>query len=198
MPNEEAEEIQLGSDIERLDPDGNLIIVAKGQSPADTRRFLVSSKVLSLASPVFAKLFGPNFYEGTQVAACTCPEVPLHDDDPAVTGALLAILHYQEPQDVPNTDAEWLANLAVHCDKYDCVKALNPWVLNWFQNFPPTRLMEKYGHLILAAHLFRSEEHFSRLTSKAQVHLNLNFHYYWDGVQILDRIPDSLKCELSF
>lgn len=49
------------SDIERLDQDGDVILAVEGQSPDTERHFLVSSKVLSLASPVFARLFAPGF-----------------------------------------------------------------------------------------------------------------------------------------
>ncbi|KAJ5360748.1 hypothetical protein N7517_009939 [Penicillium concentricum] len=142
MSSKEPADIQeLGPGIERFDPDGDVIIVSEGESPDDTRRFLVSSKVLSLASPVFAKLFGPNFYEGTQMATCTCPELHLHDDDPAMM------------KEVPGRDTECIANLTIHGDKYDCVKALRPWVSTWIHNFDVTPSTEEFGHLIVAAHL---------------------------------------------
>jgi hypothetical protein len=47
--------------VEEIDPDGNVTLLIEGQSRA---RLLVSSKILSMASPVFAGLFGPRFLRG--------------------------------------------------------------------------------------------------------------------------------------
>ncbi|PYH28827.1 uncharacterized protein BO87DRAFT_450135 [Aspergillus neoniger CBS 115656] len=107
-------------DLESLDPGGDLILSIEGQT---TRRFLVSSKVLTLASPVFANLLGPNFREGRQVTESHCPTICLHDDDPVCMKTVLEILHYQgDGEDQMN--AERLAFIAVHCDKYICTTAL--------------------------------------------------------------------------
>ncbi|KAJ5536965.1 hypothetical protein N7513_010151 [Penicillium frequentans] len=59
--------------VETIDMQGDVIIVAQGSSPDKSRRFLVSTKVLGLASPVFLKLFGPEFLEGQQLANCYRP-----------------------------------------------------------------------------------------------------------------------------
>jgi len=120
-----TEEIrEEASTIERFDQDGNVIIVVEAPPLENIRRFLVSSKVLGLALPVFAKLFSPNFYEGTRLANDTYPELILHDDDPAAIGAIIAILYYQEPKEIAPTDAKWLAILAIQYDKYNYVKAI--------------------------------------------------------------------------
>ncbi|KAJ5249540.1 hypothetical protein N7524_011856 [Penicillium chrysogenum] len=193
-PDSNTEEIREDdSTIERFDHDGNVIIVVEGQPPENTRRFLVSSKVLGLASPVFAKLFSPNFHEGTKLANDTCPEISLHDDDPAAMGAIIAILHYQEPNEIAPTDAKWLAILAIHCDKYDCVKAMRAWVSTWFHHFQSIPTSEDYGHLIVAAHLFRNAEHFSKLTAKAQLGLRPGFALEWEKSEIMHRLPDPVK-----
>ena len=83
--------------VELVDRDGNVIIVMANQFSGSRRKFFVSSKVLSLASPVFAKLFGPSFSEGAEVARSSCPEVSFHDDDPAAMAMIFAALHYYEP-----------------------------------------------------------------------------------------------------
>ncbi|KAJ5958222.1 uncharacterized protein N7479_005372 [Penicillium vulpinum] len=184
MPRKAAKESrELDHEVETFDPDGDVIIVAKGKSLDDDKRFLLSSKLLSLASLVFAKFFGPNFYEGAQVATCTCPEIPLYDDDPDLMRVLLALLHYQEPEEIPYNSTEWLAKLAIHCDKYDCVKALRPWVSNWIYEFESiyTLMDQEFGYLILATHLFRSSDHFSKLTAKVQADLPPGFALEWES-----------------
>lgn len=113
--------------VEEIDPDGNVTLLIEGQSRA---RFLVSSKILSMASPVFARLFGQRFYEGTQMANLSCPTIPLHEDDPVAMRIIIRILHYQEPKQGVSVDAESLAKLAIHCDKYDCSRRSIPGLSN--------------------------------------------------------------------
>jgi hypothetical protein len=55
---------------------------------------LVSSKVLSLASPVFAALLGPKFLEGDHLRRGVSPIIELHDDDPTAMALICNILKY--------------------------------------------------------------------------------------------------------
>ena len=183
-------------DTDRYDPDGNVVIVVQGQSPHPTRRFLVSSKVLSLVSPVFAGLFSPRFFEGRELEKCACPELTLHDDEPRTMGIIFAILHYHEPKELAHMNAGSLAVLAIHCDKYDCGKAFWPWVSIWFQILQSKPTEEDYGHLLLAAHFFRNPEHFSEISRKAQLELPFGFNIEWEKSELLDMIPDVAKCKL--
>ena len=59
-----------------MDPEGDIILVLGDVG------LQVSSKVLSLASPVFKAMFGPHFAEGQGQASSTkIRRVKLHDDD---------------------------------------------------------------------------------------------------------------------
>lgn len=51
----------------RIDPTGDAKLMVESQTTHKKRNFQISSKILSFASPVFAKLFGPNFSEGRQI-----------------------------------------------------------------------------------------------------------------------------------
>ncbi|PIG80777.1 hypothetical protein AARAC_010661 [Aspergillus arachidicola] len=176
-------------DIERIDPDGNVILLVEGPSAA---RFLVSSKILSMASPVFAKLFDSRFSEGMQMAYSTCPTISLHEDDTAAMRTIIRILHYQDPmQDNPIT-AEAFAILAIHCNKYDCIRAITPWTFKWFNDYPSIATAEEHGYLLLAAHFFRSAEQFSRISASAQALLRPDFSVQWDVVETLDLLPDGV------
>ncbi|EAU34574.1 predicted protein [Aspergillus terreus NIH2624] len=176
--------------VEETDPDGNVTLLIEGQSRA---RFLVSSKILSMASPVFARLFGQRFYEGTQMANLSCPTIPLHEDDPVAMRIIIRILHYQEPEQGVSVDAETLAKISIHCDKYDCVKALNPWVFKWFSELQHITTVEEHGYLLLAAHLFRSAEQFSTVSIKAQTQLPCMFIARWEKVHMMDLLPDGVQ-----
>lgn len=72
-----------------IDPDGDVYLCT------DKFKLLVSSKVLSVASPVFQKLFGPHFAEGSQVSSTRPGSVLLSEDNAEALVALCQILHYQ-------------------------------------------------------------------------------------------------------
>lgn len=173
-----------------LDPDGDVVLVVEGQN---AERLLVSSKILSLASPVFSKMLGPNFREGTQMADSNCPTITLHDDDPLAMITMLGAFHYKERDPKVPMTAEELAVLAIQCDKYDCVKTIKPWILTWFNNFQRDLVEEEYGLLLLAAHFFRAAEKFSELSAKAQVKLSSISFAKWDSLDILGFLPDGLQ-----
>ncbi|KAJ5894622.1 hypothetical protein N7495_006313 [Penicillium taxi] len=185
-------------DIERFDQNGDLILVVNSQLTKKTRRFLVSSNLLGLASPVFKESFGSNIREGL-LANQACPEeVPLPEDDPDTMGALLAILHYQEPQDIAHMDTMWLASLASLCDKYDCVKAFRAWFSIWFNNIKEDILSpQDYGHLMVAAHLIQDGKLFTELTVKAQLRLPPAFALEWEKSEIMKRLPGTIKGDLE-
>lgn len=65
-------------------------------------------------------------------------------------------------------NAERLALMAIHFDKYDFIKALRPWIFKWIYDCQPITTEEEYGYLLLAAHLFREKDQFSRLSASAQ------------------------------
>ncbi|KAE8136573.1 hypothetical protein BDV38DRAFT_249286 [Aspergillus pseudotamarii] len=182
-----------GLSLEQIDPDGNVILLVEGRS---TAQFLVSSKILSMASPMFAKLFDSNFSEGIQVASSSCPTISLHEDDTAAMRTILRILHYQDPtQDNPIT-AEAFAVLAIQCNKYDCIRAICPWTFKWFSDLEAIKTAEEYCYLLLAAHFFRSEEQFRKISARAQVQLSSSFCVKWETLEIMDLLPDDMKNEL--
>lgn len=176
--------------------EGDVIIVAHGNSPDKTRRFLVSTKVLGLASPVFLKLLGPKFLEGQQLANSYRPEIALYEDDPAILGVLFSVLHHQEPKEMNQVSTKWLAKMAIHCDKYDCTKPLWSRVYMWLYEYQQeTVTAEDYGNLILTACLFRNSWLFTRLTRDAQLKLPLRFSLAWEKSEILNRLPDAVICK---
>ena len=121
-----------------LDVDGNAILDIEDLRSHKTVEFHISTKVLGLASPVFAKMFGPHFEEGHRVRRAECPHIKLHDDDPHAMEATLRTLHYQGINQLRAIDAEMLATVAVHCDNYDCINALSPWLSYWLTNLENT------------------------------------------------------------
>lgn len=99
------------ANVNAIDPDGDVILVC-GET-----EFQVSSKVLSLASPVFKALFGPNFAEG-QATTRKTSRIQLHDDDAESMRFMCAVLHHKCASG-NSIGLERLERLAVVTDKYD-------------------------------------------------------------------------------
>lgn len=198
MPSNATPESE-SSPLEELDPNGDIVMIVNNGSLSTKRQFLVSSKILSLASPVFAKLFSPHFLEGAQMAIHARPEIQLHDDDPTAMGLIFGILHHHTPEDQDSMDADRLFDIAVHCDKYDCVQAARTWVTLCVMAIESKQSdlgAEDIGLLLTVAHLMRSSDCFSRFSRKAQMAMGPLFTSEWDKHSALSMLPSATKSEL--
>ncbi|KAK5162773.1 uncharacterized protein LTR77_011204 [Saxophila tyrrhenica] len=96
--------------------------------------FWVSSKVLSLASPVFAALLGPKFREGNELAQSSDEplEIPLPDDDATGLAILFGVLHYTTDHDTVTLPE--LAATSRLVDKYQCQNAFRHVSGHWLED----------------------------------------------------------------
>jgi hypothetical protein len=180
------------TDLVSLDSSGDAVLAVGGPDIHRTVRFLISTKVLSLASPVFAKMFGPNFQEGHKIRCGERIQVELEEDDSLAMEVILKALHYHKPNQCP-VDAERLASIAVHCDKYDCTGALSSWISYWLNNLTPiTRRPEDLGFLLLAAYNFDDAEQFKEISARALRDLTLDFPLAWKSYNILSLLPENI------
>lgn len=198
-----AQPLEDGTEIEKLDAEGDVTLVVGGNSMSP-RQFLVSSKILSIASPVFAKLFGPHFLEGSQMAKHGSVTIHLDEDDAKGMGIVLGILHHQETPEIEELSAKEIATVAICCDKYDCARVIRPWIAPWIANpsrfFGPLGLFvsaKQYGLALLAAHLLRASDEFSQIARMAQLECKLGSFDVWDEEEILTLLPRSLRCKLD-
>ncbi|PLB53427.1 hypothetical protein P170DRAFT_424167 [Aspergillus steynii IBT 23096] len=194
-----------GNQPKPLDPNGDVILVVGIESLEKLGKFLVSSKALSLASPVFKKLFSKSCLEGSKLEETKCFEVPLPEDDPEVMEIILRAMHFLDPivdEDV-YLDSGLLADITIHANKYDCVKPLSSWVSKWL-NKPRLRSSEEmkaldYGHMILASYVFREEDSFAFFSSQAIRSMIPKDFAIWEDTDLLPllllpaKIRDSLK-----
>lgn len=138
------------------------VLVVTGESPQSTRKLLVSSKVLALASPVFATLFSRRFSERNKIIKSIRPEIMLNDDYSDAMRIILGVFHFRELEKV---DVQMLAEIAVLYDKYDCTKAHMPWMKIWSERtIASIKIATAHGYnfLLAAAHFFRDQELFSQ------------------------------------
>lgn len=104
------------------------VVLQVGSKKGSARSIRVSSQVLSIASLVFARMFGSGFREST-VSSKTSDKpllLPLPEEDP---DALLLMCHVLHPSGVGDLDVplQLIESLALLVDKYDCELALTVW-----------------------------------------------------------------------
>ena len=109
-----------------VDPDGDVILVFDAGTEVQ-----VSSKVLSVASPVFKAMFGPRFLEGQDLNTTTPKRVSLPEDNAAAMTTLCNVVHHRHNSVRKVLALEQVVELATICDKYNCSEAFSLWSYNW-------------------------------------------------------------------
>ena len=126
-----------------VDPSGDLRLVA-GYTDAegddsDSRTFVVSTRVLCLASPIWKSMFDPSGPWAKQKSGSEPFE--MKEDDPDTLLILLDAAHLNFDLIPQMLDLDQLFQLAVLCDKYDTFKLVRPWIsgwITWLQGLKPT------------------------------------------------------------
>ncbi|KAL8678196.1 MAG: hypothetical protein Q9224_007136, partial [Gallowayella concinna] len=97
----------------------------------EAKKFRVSSKAMSLASPVWRAMLSPK--SGFKEASLDHEDIPFPEDSPQAVFIVFLICHMRF-QDVPETlEFEQLVDVCAVCDKYDCVSLLRPWLSKWVE-----------------------------------------------------------------
>lgn len=111
----------------QLDPSGDRrALVGAGECQ---KTVVVSSKALSLASPVWRAMLHPR--NGVWKESLVDAEISFADDDPEACMTLLYITHFQFSKLPQFMDFHQILNIAILCDKYDTVSLVRPWLDKW-------------------------------------------------------------------
>jgi hypothetical protein len=160
---------------------------------------LVSSKVLSLASPVFAAMLSPRFREGQRSAQGTFDPIPLPDDDAAAMTVLCHIFHFNYSALSAKADLELFKNLALMCDKYDCVMPLSFISEQWLLLWEKTAEKKDLETLLFISYMFDRAERFSTISTRIVKEFSGNLSKLetlrgYDAVptELLSMFPDPL------
>ncbi|EPS38519.1 hypothetical protein H072_7728 [Dactylellina haptotyla CBS 200.50] len=127
-----------------------------------THRYLVSSQILRVVSPVWRRHLDPDspFQKiGTELVAGRQHIVmALEDDDPDTLLALLNVLHFST-ENIPTASVDFaqLRSFAVLCDKYDCVHVLNPYSKSWLDRWASGVQEPGYEDWLFIAKVFKDE-----------------------------------------
>lgn len=101
------------------DPKGDAILVVN-----ESTYIRVSSKVLSVGSPVFRALFDGRFLEGQNLSSTEPPKLSFTEDNVDAMACLCRRLHWLEEPLGP-IPIDLMFDLAILADKYDCCGVLN-------------------------------------------------------------------------
>src|SRR5277367_6787997 len=91
-----SQPIPVSGEAVKIDPAGDVLLQVGSSEPK--AYLLVSSKVFSLASPVFAAMLSPQFKEGNSLSSGNGCEITLPEDDPEAMTLLCNCLHFRTDQ----------------------------------------------------------------------------------------------------
>ncbi|KAF2119125.1 hypothetical protein BDV96DRAFT_371170 [Lophiotrema nucula] len=107
------------------------VLLQLGPKAAPVANLLVSSRALSLSSPVFEAMFNHGFAEGEGVSSSSPRAVPMPEDDVNDMTMLSKIVHLQTADIPSEIGFVQLAQFAVLVDKYACIDSVRPWSRIW-------------------------------------------------------------------
>ena len=111
-----------------VDPAGDVILTVGSEQCGDQVRLRVSSKILSLASPVFAAMVSPRWSDSAYKASFSDPQhILLPEDTSSPMQWICQILHFREDIST-NKDIPFLVSVAMLCNKYDLKSPIKIWV----------------------------------------------------------------------
>jgi len=143
----------------KIDPHGDVIM------ELGKERLLVSAKVLSLVSPVFAAMFKPLFKEGKAHMISETPStITLPEDDAKAFALFCNLVHHRSDKIPRKPDLACLEQLAFICDKYNCAATISHSVILWLQRHLELALPEDLNKLLFVAYILDLPESFSRIS----------------------------------
>jgi len=179
-------------------------------------RLRVSSAILFSASPVFKRMFGPNFAEGQGERSSKNPrKITLSDDDVSAMTKLCRILHHQSEtrdtlltQDTDHTPAETIGRciddlfaLTVVSDKYDCsdsVEAVVKYLLSEYASPSLCERMSARATLVLSAIAYKIYDcrHFALFTRRLVLDFGVSYSNL-AGNYALEELPYMFLCKCT-
>ena len=140
-----------------IDPEGDVVL------EFDKERLLVSSKVLSLASPVFAPMLKGPFKEGIKpkLTSNEPSAISLPGDDADAFILLCNIVHFRSEVIPQKLDISCLEKITIICDKYQCTGAVTSYSILWIQSLIRAASSKDLNKLLLVCYTLNLSESFS-------------------------------------
>lgn len=158
----DARSVEDAHAVVTIDKEGDIDLECR--FPDGTKLLRVSSKILSLASPVMRKLLGSGFRESLNSSARRY--VPLPEDDGEALLLVCSVVHYQTEAESALLGVDALAKVATLVDKYDMSKALRTWSTGWLAEAVESATPETFDSLLRSAYWLDDATSFSKVSWK--------------------------------
>ena len=145
-----------------IDPEGDVVLLV-GDTMAKAR-LLVSSKVLRLASSVFAAMLGPHFLEGDSLVSGRGCEIELPEDDPDAMTLICNCIHFRGNAVPSKVAFTTLKAFAILSDRYDFTKALSSWSALWLRRW---ELEDGFEDLLIVTYALDCVAPFAEISRRA-------------------------------
>ncbi len=140
--------------------------------------YVVSSHALCLASPVWKKIIHPPF----QKLSCAeshedglrSKQIDLHEDNKEALLHLLNIAHLQFNKVPTQLPFKSILDIAVLCDKYDCVGLVKPWLPLWLVDEETQYKEPDHEEWLFVAWVFGREKTFIELARKLVIEVRMS------------------------
>ena len=147
---------------EHVDPSGDLTLLVKVGNKR--KSFIVSSKVMCLASPIWRAMLDPKGH--FKEASPDNKEITFEDDDLEALQLLLDISHMRYLKIPTSLKYNGLLNLTILCDKYDTVTLVRPWLPKWLPGLKHLADHPGYEEWLFIAWVLGDAETFERIASR--------------------------------
>jgi hypothetical protein len=128
--------------------DGDLVLIVG----VEKVRLRVSSQCLRYATKVFAKMFGPDWYEGERLSKKLPCEITLLYDDAKAMRTICSVIHHRNGLVPENLTPKDVLHIAIEVYRYDLRNALKYAILEWLEPRITVGMVET-GRLLAAAFL---------------------------------------------
>ncbi|KAB8295026.1 hypothetical protein EYC80_006973 [Monilinia laxa] len=158
---------------------------------------LVSSRHMSLASPVFRAMFQRNnFKEGRELAANGKAEISLPDDGPDAFAILMCIIHGRNRSVPRRVDLDLLSRISTLVDKYQLHEVVEVMSDRWISQLEP-ELPEEFTDDLLPwlsiSWIFEKPSVFKEVTRIAERQSNGRIGEDRDDIPIPNRVLDAIQ-----
>ena len=151
---------------------------------------LVSSKHLSLASPVFRKLLNSKLLEGEALRINKCLDLALPEDDVYAFSLIMKIVHLRNNSLPSTVSLSTLTSLAVLVDKYEFHESVTAWAGPWAAKVSkaPLHYRNEFAYWICVCWVFGLSDKFAKITAGASKQLRSTGIYGGLGAERLSNI----------
>lgn len=161
---------ELDEPPEYKDPWGDIKLLV--QAGERQKTFVVSSKVMCLASPVWRTMLDPESHY--MEANSGNGEVSLQDDDHRALSILLDIAHMRFLKVPQCLKYEQLLEVSILCDKYDTVTLVRPWLPKWLKELEELPDRAGYEEWLFIAWVFGDSSTFMRIAFRLVLEMKIS------------------------